>query len=122
MLLEKVPEAKENLEYLVLTTTKSSTLQHEINSGATRGFRFLPQTLTGVQKTLLGRAVALEIGAVMEKSVTPGPQHEYLVLGTKRVSTLAKELAEAVSQGYEIADMVIGYDEQVIVLERRRTG
>jgi hypothetical protein len=122
VLLEKTPEAKENLEYIVLATTKSVTFQHELNNAASRGFRLVPRTLIAVQKTLLGKAVAHEVGAVMGKSVTPGPQYEYLVLGTKRVSTLAKELAEAVSQGYEIADMMIGYDEQVIVLERRRTG
>ena len=122
LLLERRPEAKENLESLVLTTTKSVTLQRELNDAATRGFRLVPQTLIAVQKTLLGRAVAHEVGAVMGKTVTPEPQFEYVVLGTKRLSTLSEELAEAVAQGYEIADMVIGYDEQVIVLERRRTG
>ncbi len=90
-----------------------------MNEAAAAGFRFLPRTLTAVRRTapLLG-AYAHEIGAVMEKSAVPSPEVEYLVVGTRRVSTLENELSDAAAHGYVVTRLILSYDEQLLVMER----
>lgn len=116
--LERSETPAEAVEYRVLSTTKSDTLQREMNEAAAAGFRFLPRTLTAVQRTApLFGAYAHELGAVMEKAA-PVPAVEYLVVGTRRVSTLQKELQDSAARGYAVTRLILSYDEQVLVMER----
>lgn len=57
----------------------------------------------------------------MEKMTDPAPV-VYRVLGTRRITTLQKELAEASRQGFELSAFVIGDDEQVAVLQRSKSS
>jgi len=121
VLLERPHDVQANVEYLVVTTTKSGTLQQEMNAAASRGFRLLPRAMTAVQKRLgLIGTYGYEIGAVMEKPGAPGAEVEYRVLGARRASTLAKELGDAAAQGFVVVRLLVGYEEAVIVLERPR--
>ena len=119
LLLEKREANSPVPEYLVVATARSGTLEEEINQAVQRGFRLLPRTMAAVQKKapLLG-TYGFETTVVMEKvnAVTNAPK--YLVIGTKRVNTFRKELAEAEQQGYEVLGMMLSYEEQVTILAK----
>jgi len=106
-------------EYQVLSVARSGTLEKEINAAAARGFRVLPNTMSLFKKkSMLSFPSSDELAVVMEKDLTDSRTHEYKLLGTRRVSTLAKELNETVAQGFEVAGTMLSYQEQLILLER----
>jgi len=84
-------------EYIVLSATRGSTMQKEIDAAAGEGFRLLKVGLFAKSGLMIER------GVLMER--TPGtttPTHEYLMLTTGRESTLLKEIEEAALDGYEL--------------------
>ena len=90
-ILEKVFDP-EPIEYLLLATAQTATLQDEIAEAATQGYR-----LTSVIGTD-GEAIV-----VMQRA--PGqadPTHEYVVLGTKRVGTMEEEFLAAAANGFQL--------------------
>lgn len=119
LLLEKRPDGTPAPEYLLVATTKSGTLEEEINQAASRGFRVLPSTLAAVQKraSILG-TYGFEVTLIMEKVVGTAPPPTYLVIGTNRVGTFQKELAEAEQNNFELVRMTVGYREKVAILTK----
>lgn len=113
LLLESVATPPDTYEYFLLATTRTSTMQKELNEVAARGFRLLPSTMMQKER-MFG---SMEIVVIMEKP--PGsPQHyEYLLLATTRTSTLQKEITAATEGGYEIVGMV-SRDEHIVIMER----
>jgi hypothetical protein len=100
---------------------RSSGLEDDLNAAAANGFRVIPQSIAWYQKSFLGSKVTSETVVVMEKMTDPAPV-VYRVLGTRRMTTLQKELAEASMQGFELSAFVIGDDEQVAVLQRSKSS
>ena len=91
MILEKVLEL-EPIEYLLLATAKTGTLQDEIAEAATQGYRLTSVFEKG------GEAVV-----VMQRA--PGqtdPTHEYVVLGAKRLGTMEEEFRAAAANGFKL--------------------
>lgn len=116
--LEKQAPDATRPEYLLLATTKSGTLEKEMNESAARGFRLHPQGMASVEKqaSIMG-TVGFEIVALMEKAASPEPL-QYKVVGTKRLKTLEKEIGDATANGYELARLLIGHQEQVAVMQK----
>lgn len=112
-IMEKVAAPPDVYEYYLLATTRTSTMQKELNEQAARGFRLLPRTMTEKQQTF-GPA---EILMVMEKS--PGVQHhfQYRLLATTLTGTMQKELAQSTADGYVVVGLV-SRDEHIVVLEK----
>lgn len=112
------------VEYRVLSTTKSSTLEREMNAAASNGFRLPSGTLHAIQKgSVLGLSPAgFEYVAVMEKGSAGEPAPEYVIIGAKRTSTLAREFDESVAKGLIPVALSLGYSSQetIVVFERRR--
>ena len=113
LLLESVATPPDTYEYFLLATTKTSTMQKELNQAAARGFRLLPSTM--MQKEQMFGSV--EIVMIMEKPPGSPQRYEYLLLATTLTSTLQKEITAATEGGYEIVGMV-SRGEHMVIMER----
>jgi len=76
--------------FLLLATTKTSTMQNELNEASAAGYRIL--TATGGE----------EMAIILEKVATPPANYEYLLLATTESQTMQEELGESASQGFRI--------------------
>ena len=111
-------QPKERFEYRLLATSKTSTMQKEMQEAADAGFQYRGQT---VFKTTFG---SKEVVVILERN--PGDrvaQFEYKLLATSRTSTMQKELVEAGEAGFEfvgvtVASTAMGGSEVVCILRR----
>ena len=106
--------AQGKVEYKVLSTSKTSTMEKEMQLAAALGFRY-----GGVTSTAAGGA---EVVVIMTKVAEP-VEFEYRLLATSKTSTMQKELSEAGGQGFEFVGLtvgktVMGGDEIVTILRR----
>jgi hypothetical protein len=110
------PQAAEEVQYRLLATNKTSTMQKEMQEAAEAGFHF-----GGVMggETAFGGA---EVVVVMVKDGTPAT-FSYRLLAANKTSTMQKELQEAGDAGYEYRGQTVfkstfGGKEVVVILER----
>jgi hypothetical protein len=106
--------------YKLLATSKTSTMQKEMQEAADGGFEYRGQTI--FSSTFGGQ----EVVCIMErdKEVT-GQSSDYKLLATTKTSTLEKELREAGAAGYELMGMTvaktaIGGKELVAIMRKAR--
>jgi hypothetical protein len=104
------------VEYRLIATAKTSTMQKEMQEAAKAGFRY--REVTG-GNTALGVS---EVVVIMQKDGAPGI-YDYRLLATTRTSTMQKELQEAADAGFEFRGQTVfkttfGGDEVVCILER----
>jgi len=106
-------------EYRLLATNKTSTMQKEMREAAEAGYVHRAQS---VATTSFG---GREVIVIMERELDtePRPRAEYLLLATKKTSTMQKELREAGQAGFSIVGMTVaktafGGAETVAILER----
>ncbi len=102
-------------KYKLLATTRTSTMQKELNEAAEGGFRLIPSTMIA-KKQLLG---GVEIVMIMERPPKVVKEYEYKLLATTRTSTLQKEVTEAQAAGFAIVGMV-SRGEHMVVMERSK--
>jgi hypothetical protein len=103
-------------DYRVLATSKTSTLEKEMNEAADAGFRF---------SFVMGGETAVGGGegvAVLTKA-GQGGRYSYKLLATSKTSTMQRELQEASDGGFEYRDQTVfkstfGGQEVVCILER----
>jgi hypothetical protein len=120
VLMTRKPDQKgeERFEYSLLATSKTSTMQKELQDAADAGFMYRGQT---VFKTTFGGE---EVVVILERSTTqPASSWECLLLGTKKTSTMQKELTAAGEQGFELVGLTVasttfGGNELVAILRR----
>lgn len=120
VLMQKTPAGTPR-EYRLLATSKTSTLQKELQEAADAGFEFVGQT---VFESLFG---GKEVTAILERdsSATDKTKYEYKLIATKKTSTLQKELQEIGAEGFEalgmtVAETAIGGGELVVITRRVR--
>jgi hypothetical protein len=108
-------------EYRMLATSKTSTMQKEMNMAADAGFRY-----GGVMggETAFGGS---EVVVVMHKDPANEQRErfQYRLLATSKTSTMQKEMQEAGDAGYEYQGQTVfsstfGGREVVVILERDR--
>jgi hypothetical protein len=110
--------AQNRIEYRVLSTTKTSTMQKELQEAADAGFRFAD---------VMGGSTAMggsEVVVIMTKEGQAGT-YEYRLLATNKTSTMQKELQEAGDAGFEYKGQTafksaFGGKEVVTILERAK--
>jgi hypothetical protein len=107
-------------DYRVLATSKTSTLEKELNEAAAGGFRF--SFVMGGETAVGGN----EGVAVLTKTGQTG-KYSYKLLATSKTATMQKELQEASDAGYEYRDQTVfksafGGQEVVCILERDVEG
>ena len=105
----------------VLATSKTSTLEKELNEAAEAGFRF--SSVMGGETAVGGN----EVVAIVSRSGPPVGRFLYKLLATQRTSTMEKELREAADAGFEycaqtIFNTMLGGQEVVVILERDKNA
>jgi hypothetical protein len=112
-------QARPGIEYRVLATNKTSTMEKELNAAAELGFRF--QSAMGGETAIGGN----EVVAVVGRTEGVKGHYAYKLLATSRTSTMEKELQLAAEAGFEyraqtVFNSAFGGDEVVCILERDR--
>lgn len=96
-------DAKRRYAYRLLATTRTSTMQSELQDAANAGYHYRGQT---VFKTAFGGD---EVVVILERDEEAGPAaFEYRLFATARTSTLQKELGDAGAAGYEVVGLTVG--------------
>ena len=108
---EGTPESQ--FKYKLLATTRTGTMNKELNELADGGYRLIPSTMIAKAQMLGG----IEIVMIMERPPVVKKQYEYKLLATTLTSTLQKEVTEAQEAGYIIIGMV-SRGEHMVVMER----
>lgn len=106
-------------EFRVLATTKTSTMEKELNESGDAGFRF--RSVMGGETAGGGK----ESVTVVSRQPGTKSQYQYRLLATSRTSTMQKEIQEAADAGYEycgqtVFDSLLGGREVVVIMERDR--
>jgi len=90
-------------DYRLLATSKTSTMQKEIQSAADEGFEYRGQT---VFTSAFGGE---EVVVILERGVDrPVTKYEYKLLATSKTSTMQNELSDAGTHGFDFVGMTVG--------------
>ncbi len=110
-------------EYRLLATSKTSTMQKEMDEAGEAGFHF-----AGVMggDTAFGGSEVVVVMSRDRESQNPG-DYQYKLLATSKTSTMQKELQQAGDEGFEYRGQTVfktkfGGQEVVIILERDRNN
>ena len=76
-------------EYRVLATSRTSTMEKEMNEAANAGFRYV--AVMGGETAIGGN----EVVTVFSRTAGAKPRYEYRLLATNRTSTMQRELQQA---------------------------
>ena len=119
VLVEKAADDKNTYSYRLLATSKTSTLQKELQEAGDAGFHTVGQTV--FESAFGGK----ETVAIVEKgSADPNTRRwEYKLIATSKTSTLEKELKEVADAGFQAVDLTVGKTalggSEIVVITRR---
>lgn len=107
------------VDYRVLATNKTSTMDREMNEAADAGYRF--EGVMGGETAIGGS----EVVVVMSKAGAARPRYQYRLTAANKTSTMQKEIQEAGDAGFEYRGQTVfkttfGGKEVVVILERDR--
>lgn len=111
-------EVKPRYQYKLLATSRTSTMQKELQQAGDAGFDYRDQTV--FKSTFGGK----EVVVILERDSEGMPRpFEYKLLATKRTSTMEKELKAAGEAGFEfvgvtVAETAMAGSEVVSILRR----
>ena len=107
------------MDYRILATSRTSTMEKELNEAAASGYRF-SKVMGG--KTAIG---GKEVVIAMVKNPASADQAvpRYKLLATTRTSTMQRELQQCADAGYEylgqtIFETAVGGKEVVVIMEQ----
>lgn len=105
------------LTYKVLATSKTSTMQKEMQEAGAAGYRFV--AVMGGETAMGGK----EVVVLMEKRSGDAGTYDYRLLATNRTGTLQRELQEAADAGFEavgqtVFESLFGGKETASILQR----
>ena len=83
--------------YKVLATSKTSTMQKEMQDAGQLGYRFV--AVMGGETAIGGK----EVVVLMEKDPASKATYDYRLLATTKTSTLQKEMQEAGDSGFGVS-------------------
>ena len=112
-------EHKQRYEYKLLATSKTSTMQKELQEAGDRGFEHRGETV--FKKTF-----GTEVMIILERDMEAEPRlWEYKLLATKKTSTMQKEILEAAELGFQfvgvsVGETFFGGSEVVTIMRRPR--
>jgi hypothetical protein len=106
------------IDYHVVATSKTSTMEKELNEAAEQGFHF--DTVMGGETAFGGNEVVI---VMSRASGTKGGSFGYRLLATSKTSTMQKELQSAADAGFQyrgqtVFNSAFGGNEVVCILER----
>ncbi|MGE3706518.1 MAG: hypothetical protein AB7I13_14705 [Vicinamibacterales bacterium] len=101
--LAKSGGASGRYAYKLLATSRTSTMEKELQEAADAGFEYVGQT---VFKSMFGGD---EVVCILERDKdAPARRSQYRLLATTKTSTLQKELVDVGAAGYEVMGMTVG--------------
>jgi hypothetical protein len=111
--MARVPlaDGKGRYRYKLLATSRTSTMQRELQEMSDAGYEYVGETARG------------EVIVIMELDLADKDRkrYEYKLLATSRTGTMQKELNDAVAQGFEFLS-VVRRGEVISLLRRPRGG
>jgi hypothetical protein len=111
--------ASRRYSYKLLATSKTSTMQKELQEASDKGFVYRGTTIF---KKFIGK----EVVVILERETdAPAQQWDYKLLATNRTGTMQKELSAEAANGYEFVGLAVGETafggtEVVTILRRAR--
>ena len=107
------------LDYRVLATSRTSTMEKEVNDAALSGYRF--SKVMGGKTAVAGQEVVISM--VKDAASAGESVRTYKLLATTRTSTMQRELQQWADAGYEYRDQTVfqtayGGKEVVVIMER----
>jgi hypothetical protein len=105
------------IEYRVLATSKTSTMEKEMTDAGAAGYKFV--SVMGGQ-TAIG---SNEVVVLMQKGGDVTGNFRYKLLATNRTGTMQKEMSQAALDGYDyvgqtVFESMFGGEEVVSIVER----
>ena len=100
-LLISAPAVAQSIEYKVLATSKTSTMEKELNDAGALGFRF---------SVVMGGGTAgggNEVVVLMQKNAGASGTYRYRLLATSKTSTMQKEMSDAAADGYDYVGQTV---------------
>lgn len=112
--------AQSTSTYRLLATSKTSTMQKEMQEAGDAGFHFV--AVMGGETAVGGK----ETVVLMEKISEDTTKYSYRLLATTKTSTLQKELREAADGGFNMVgqtvfESLMGGKESAAIVEKRST-
>jgi hypothetical protein len=120
VVMTKAAGAAVRYEYRLLATTKTSTMQKELQDAAAAGFEYKGQS---VFSSMFG---GKEVVVILERDreAPAKDRWEYRLLATSKTSTMQRELSEAGSQGFEFVGLTVGSTamagSELVTITRRK--
>ena len=120
VVMTRAKGAAPRFEYRLLATSKTSTMQIELEQAAAAGFEYKGQT---VFASMFG---GQEVVVILEKDRDNPPKDkwQYRLLATSKTSTMERELSEAGAQGFEFVGVTVGSTamggSELVTITRRR--
>jgi hypothetical protein len=117
LVAQEAQQAQQTTTHRVLATSKTSTMQKEMQEAGDAGFRFA--AVMGGETAIGGK----EVVVVMQKPTTSASKFEYRLLATNKTSTMEKEMQEGSDAGFQyvgqtVFESAFGGKEVVCILER----
>jgi hypothetical protein len=119
--MQKSGDDATKYQYRLLATSKTSSMQKELQAASDAGFEFIGQT---VFESAFG---GNEVVAILERGTEADARvrYDYKLVATSKTSTLQKELQDLGREGYQALDMAVGKtamggNELVVILRRRK--
>jgi hypothetical protein len=111
--------ADSSLDYRVLATSKTSTMERELNEAAAVGYRF--SKVMGGKSANGGQEVI--VAMVKDPSISSHGVRKYRLLATTKTSTMQKEIQQSADEGYAYMDQTVfesafGGKEVVVIMEQ----
>ena len=111
------PALAQAIDYRVLATSKTSTMEKEMNQAGAEGFKFA---------AVMGGETAgggSEVVVLMQKGGDVKGTFRYKLLATSKTSTMQKEMSDAALDGYDYVGQTVfksafGGEEVVSIVER----
>lgn len=105
------------IDYRVLSTSKTSTMEKEMNEVGALGYKFV--SVMGGETAIGGK----EVVVLMQKGGDVSGKYRYHLLATNRTSTMQKEMNAAAADGYDyvgqtVFESLFGGEEVVSIVER----
>ena len=105
------------VDYKVLATAKTSTMEKEMNEAGAAGYKFVD--VMGGETAIGGK----EVVVLMQKGGDVTGKFRYKLLATSRTGTMQKEMSEAALDGYDyvgqtVFESLFGGEEVVSIVER----
>jgi len=120
VIMTRIGKAEPRYEYRLLATTKTSTMQRELQEAGAAGFEYKGQS---VFSSMFG---GKEVVVILERDreATSKERWEYRLLATSKTSTMQRELSDTGAQGFEFVGMTVGSTamggSELVTITRRK--